>query len=132
MIPGSDLLTLAMSVLGSSSVDYYAFSSRTPNIAGIDVTNYLPAVTYDQGSVQAIARQNYQRLGLDYNKRYIIWYIPDVDAVDLARDVSGDVIETLGRRWELVGAQDWLQIDGWRSLMAVDIGPATGGELTNA
>jgi hypothetical protein len=52
--------------------------------------------------------------------------VPNLNAVDLMRDVSGDVIEVLGRRYQLVGSNDWFGIDGWKSFMGVDIGAATG------
>lgn len=125
-VPGGNTLAIAMSVLGRTAVNYFKFSSRTTNAGGVMLTNYLSAVTIATGSVQAISKQKYEALGLDWEKSYIAWYVPNLDAVDLARDVSGDVIEVLGRRWQLIGSNNWLLIDGWKSLIAVDIGPATG------
>ena len=124
--PGSNTLAMAMSVLGRTPVSYFKFSGRTTNAGGVMLTTYSSAVTISSGSVQAISKQKYEALGLDWEKSYISWYVPNLDAVDLARDVSGDVIEVLGRRWQLMGSNNWLLIDGWKSLVAVDIGSATG------
>ncbi len=124
--PGSNTLAMALTVLGSTPVNWFEFNGRTLNSGGVYVTTYKTPILEISGSVQAINRTKYEALGLDFEKKYIAWYVPNVAAVDLDRDVSGDVIETLGRRFQLVGSNDWLNIDGWRSLLAIDIGVATG------
>ena len=124
--PGSNQLLTALRAIGSTPVQYYRFSSRTENSAGIDVTTYIIPQLCILGSFQPVKRQLYERMGLDLSKRYADWYVPNVEAVDLDRDVSGDVIEVNGRRWELVGENDWFSMDGWKSMLCVDIGPATG------
>ncbi len=156
MIPGSNNLAAALSVLGKTPVSYFQYSGRVTNAGGVMLTNYLAPVVIAQGSVQPVKRDKYEALGLDFAKRYIRWFVstgvltfvsnngaltfisnngPIVfagsNASDLARDSSGDVIETVGRRWQLVGADDWSGIDGWKSLTGIDIGAATGA-LTNA
>ena len=124
-------LAMALKVQRKTSVDYFRFSARTTNAAGIDVTTYAAKVTITTGKVTAVNKKNYEQFGLDFSKQYINWYVQNLAAVDLARDSSGDVIETLGRRWQLVGSNLWYQLDGWDSFLAVDIGVATGA-LTNA
>lgn len=131
MIPGSNVLSIALSVMGHTSVLYYKFLANTVNSGGYDVATYLPAVTITSGSVQSVNRAKYNELGLDLEKRYIQWFVPGVDVIDIARGYSGDIIEVLGRRWQLTGGDDWYLIDGWKAIMAVDIGPATGA-TTNA
>jgi E217 collar protein gp28 len=131
MIPGSNTLSVALQVLGRTPVQYFQYVSRGTNAGGMLLTNYAASVEVNTGIVQAVDKKKYEELGLDWEKTYINWFVPALAAVDLARDVSGDVIETLGRRWQLVGSNDWLLIDGWKSVTAVDIGPATG-TLTNA
>jgi hypothetical protein len=130
-VPGSNLLLMALTVLGSTPVDYLKYSARVANAGGVYLTTYLAPVTIVEGSVQAVDRSKYVQYGLDFEKNYVSWFVPEVDAIDLARDVSGDAIEVLGRRWQLMGSTDWFQVDGWKSLMGVDIGPATGS-ITNA
>ena len=125
MNPGSNLLLDALTVLGTTEVNYFQFSAETPNSAGVDVTTYLASVAVNSGSVQSVDRSRYEALGLDFAKRYIEWYVP-LAALDWARDMSGDIIETLGRRFQLVGADDWFGIDGWKEVIGQDIGPATG------
>lgn len=129
-VPGSNLLLDAMTVLGSTAVLYYAFASTTPNSVGVDVTTYSAAVSINGGSVQAVPRSVYKANGLDFAKRYVEWIVP-ANILDWARDMSGDVIEVFGRRFQLPGNEAWYSIDGWDAVMCIDIGPATGN-LTNA
>ncbi len=130
MIPGNNILSVALSAIGSTAVNYFQYSSRTTNAGGVMLTNYLAPQTITTGSVQAVSKTKYEALGLDFEKTYISWHV-SMNAIDLKRDISGDVIEVLGRRWQLGGSNDWFGIDGWKSLTAVDIGAATGS-LTNA
>lgn len=131
-VPGDNLLSMAMELIEPQSVNYFQFQSRTTNAAGDDLDTYYPFVTIDTGSVQPVNRALYQKLGLDWAKTYITWFVPDIDAVDIARDTAGDTIEFANRRFKLSGgAMDWFNMDGWKSIMGVDIGQATGA-LTNA
>lgn len=131
MIPGDNILAQALTVIGSTPVKYFKYSSKTTNSSGLDVVTYLPGVMINTGSVQPIDKNKYEFAGLDFEKSYINWYVPSLDAIDIARDNPGDVIEVLGRRFQLQSGIDWLLIDGWRRFVAVDIGVASGA-TTNA
>lgn len=133
MIPGQNLLATALSVIGSTPVSYFRNTGATQGPTGLDTVTYATPVTIAKGSVQAVDRSRYERFGLDWEKRYVSWFVPNLAAVDLARnpDNSGDVIEVNGRRYQLMGGTDWYGMDGWMSLLGVDIGPATGA-TTNA
>ena len=126
MLLGQNLLYMALSVIGSTPVIYYSYLSRETNAGGIDVTSYNAGIVCSKGSVQAIPTDKYERLGLDFTKEYITWLVPNLEVIDLSRDVSGDVIEVFSKRWQLIGASDWLKQDGWDSIKAVCIGAATG------
>ena len=115
----NNLLAQALPVIGNTKVNYFKFKERTLNAGGFDVPTYYPMVTISEGSVQAVSRSKYEALGLDLEKYYITWYVPNLDAIDLMRDVSGDMIETGGKRFQLVGGTDWLQVNGWKNMLAV-------------
>jgi hypothetical protein len=133
LVPGSNLLAMALTVIGSTPVDYFAFQSAETGPTGLDLTTYADKVTISTGSVQAVDKSRYTELGLDWAKTYRVWYVPELDAQSISRDPddNGDVFETLGRRHQAVGGTDWFGIDGWLSIIGVDIGPATGA-TTNA
>lgn len=119
MIPGSNLLNQALRIIRPTTVDYYQFLGRTNNSVGLLVSNYAPAESVT-ASVQAVKRAQYQYMGLDYNKRYImIWATTDLQ--DLFRDRSGDQIGYNGQRWELMNEEDWTDIDNWNGVLAVQV-----------
>ncbi|CAB4132149.1 hypothetical protein UFOVP138_60 [uncultured Caudovirales phage] len=131
MTPASNVLSLALSVLGHTPVTYYAFTGKSLDSAGYERSTYAAGVEYPNGSVQPVDRKVYGQYGLDFEKRYITWFIPSLQVTDIDRDVSGDIIETLGKRYQLKGGSDWFGIDGWMSVMGEQIGAATGA-LNNA
>lgn len=122
MIPGSNLLNQALTLIGGQRFIYRAFSSRSTNSIGLDVATYLPdaAVT---GSIQAVPRNMYEQMGLDLQKSYINIYISH-DVVDIDRDVSGDQVVFFGALYQCISKTAWKSIDGWNQVLAVRIGNA--------
>ncbi len=119
MIPGANILATALQIIGKSSFTYYAFSSRTPNDIGQDVTCYAPQVTL-QGSVQPIPRSLFQQYGLDFQRNYINVYVSK-NVIDVARDVSGDQIVFNGNTYQCVSVTPWVSIDGWNAVLCVQV-----------
>lgn len=119
MIPGSNILQQAQALIQPTQVQLHRVTGRTTDARGIDVTTYAAPETI-LANVQAVRRSQYQRMGLDYNKRYIaIW--SSVDLRDLTRDSSGDQITWQGRRHELINEEDWTDIDQWNSVLAIEV-----------
>lgn len=132
IVPGSNLLAIALSVMGKQKVSYFKRASETETPSGLNLVTYNAPVDNSTGSVQAVDRSKYEELGLSFEKTYITWFVPALPSVvDIARDNSGDVIETGGGRYQLIGGTDWFAIDGWIAVIGARIGPATGA-LTNA
>ena len=118
-VPGSNLLTSALSLICRQSFSYYPFNARTVNVNGYYERTYgAPVPT--TGSVQAVDRSLYADNGLDFTKRYIqVW--TETDAEDLYRDRAGDQIDYDSRRWEITNADAWHTLDGWNSFLAVEV-----------
>lgn len=119
MIPGSNILNMAMRIVGKQSFDYYAFLSRTPNSVGQDIATYASPVTL-QGSVQAVPRTLYQQYGLDFQRNYINIYASQT-IIDVSRDVSGDQILFNGNTYQCVSVTPWNAIDGWNAVLCVQL-----------
>lgn len=130
-VPGSNLLGLALSLLGNQSVLFYHETSRKKNQGGQWLCYYAPFIEFDEGSVQPVDKRYYKAMSLDLQKSYVAWFVPDVDAVNLARKTNGSVFEFNNRRYQMVGQTDWFNQDHWSVFLGVDIGLATG-KLTNA
>jgi hypothetical protein len=144
VIPGSNILKTALSVIGSQTVNWFKFQSTAPGPTGLQTATYAASVTITLGSVQPVPRSRYEAYGLDWQKSYVTWFVPNVDAQPIKRnpDGSGDVIEWpvnndgsliagKSRRYQLVGDTPWTNIDSWTYVIGIDIGPATGA-TTNA
>lgn len=138
IIPGSNLLATALTVIASQPVNWFQFASVVTGPTGADTSSYASPQT-KRGSVQPVPRNRYEALQLDWQKSYITWYVPNVDAMSIMRnpDGNGDVIEWpvnndgsliagKSRRYQLIGDNPWTNIDNWTAVIGVDIGPATG------
>lgn len=117
-IPGSNLLRRAARLIKLQAVDYYQDAGRTANDIGVDVTAYLPAVSI-QASVQPVALDDYQQLGLDFGKNYVTLY-SQTPLIGVARDVSGDVFTYNSKVYQVRSPTDWLAQDGWNAVTAVE------------
>ncbi len=118
-MPGANVLSLALSVISKQRVEYYRFLGRETNDVGIDINKYASPVPL-YASVQAIDRNLYQYLGLDFQKRYIRLYAC-AQLQDLARDRSSDQIEFNKQRYQLLSDADWYYIDGWDGALCVQV-----------
>lgn len=120
-VPYSNLLAMALKVISPSTFLLFPSPSRALNSIGMYVSSYSPPLTLS-GSVQAVNRNVYQQLGLDLQKNYIeIWV--SADANDIARGRSGDKVVWQGYEYQLVTEVNWRKIDGWISVMAVEVAP---------
>lgn len=122
MIPGSNLLGLALTVIAPQGVEWHKFAARTQNDKGDWVHSYEPPVALF-GSWQPLDQAKYQQLGLDLAKKYFVLYVSAaVDGVE--RSKGGDLLVRNGRKYQVEdAANDWLDIDGWRGVLCIDIGP---------
>jgi len=123
MIPGGNLLTTALSIIKRDEFTLHAWTGTVTNAAGADVQSYNEAGVKLFGSVQAVPRSMYEQLGLDFNSRYInIWH--ETALQDVGRDRPSDQVTFGGKRHDLIGRSDWTLIDGWNSVMAVELNPS--------
>lgn len=129
-VPGLNLLAMALGLIASESVEYFADAGRTKQPNGVFITTFAASVPIDECSVQAIDRSKYTDLGLDFQKTYVTWFVPNQAFTTIQRGKSGDVIEWNGGRYQLLSGIDWTGQDRWGTAVCALIGPATGA-LTN-
>lgn len=122
IVPGSNLLSIALSVIAPQQIVLYRALSRVENAIGEWVTTYAPGFPVE-GSWQPVDRTKYEALGLDLMKNYYTFYTSElVNAIN--RDTSPDLAERNGRKYSTVGDVPWRDLDGWQSATFVDIGVA--------
>lgn len=121
MIPGINLLNLALGVIGSQTVDYYMDAGRGPDAAGRVTTIFAEPLPV-RGSFQPMSATAKAFLGLDINESWAAFYAP-ITVIEPNRDVSGDRLAYFGRLYQVKGKTDWKAQDGWTCLTCVEIGP---------
>lgn len=120
-VPGINLLGLAMTAIGQQTPTVYKFVSRATNAAGIDVPTYAAGVPVS-GSLQAVPTRDYERLGLNWDETYVMFYTP-YQLITVARDGSGDRLVYGGLHYVCESMTDWQQQDGWNAVLAVNVPP---------
>ena len=121
LVPGSNLLALAMGPIARQTLQWRAFISRAVNTAGDWESTFADPVDIT-GSFQAVNRATYQLLGLNLQKDYANFYTQaDVNTLD--RDREGDmlVFPVTGEKWQAESDQDWRGVDGWRKILCVRV-----------
>lgn len=120
MIPGMNLLNLALTVIEPQGVEWHPFAGRTENALGQFITTYgTPMPLW--GSWQPLDSKKYAELGLDLAKQYFMFYTSaNVEAIQ--RGESGDLLIWNGRKHHVEDDTRWFQLDGWNGLLCVDIG----------
>lgn len=115
MIPGSNLLRQALTVIARQSLYYYQATGRTVNDIGQQVTTYA-ARQLVYGSFQPVPKNLYQQFGLDLQKQYFIFYSLN-DVIDVRRDVSNDQLQFNGQRFQCESSTEWYALDGWKGVL---------------
>lgn len=123
MIPGDNILLEALELISSQTVKHFKATTRVQNAAGFWVSSFAAGVDIPVGSVQAVPRNRFQVLGLEYEKYYVTWFVP-ANIVSMERDTSGDQFEWNGDRFDVLTVTDWYGQDGWLEAVGVRIGKA--------
>lgn len=118
-VPGSNVLSIALRALKPQEMQHAAFTGRTINATGDFVSTYAAPVTIS-GSMQAVNKALYSKLGLNFARNYAILYT-SVDVKPTATDRAGDKIIWSGKTWLCESDHDWRSADGWRKLLCVEI-----------
>lgn len=115
------MLAEALDLIEPQTVVWYEFSGNATLPNGIKSPSFAPGIALGDCSVQPVKRSRYESYGLDVQKNYVTWYA-SADLKDLERASTGDQMEWAGRRWQLISEMDWFHMDGWTSVICVEIG----------
>jgi len=119
MFPGGNLLNLALTVINRQAFQYQQLLSITTNELGLDIQNFSSPIPLS-GSIQPVERSQVKELGLDFNKRVIeIWV--EENLKDVARNSAGDRILYNNRIWQVIGEDEWFELDKWDQILAVEV-----------
>ena len=123
MIPGINLLNIALGAIAGQTLQWYKFAGNTQNALGQDIPSYEAPITII-GSFQPVDARTVQEMGFDVTKQYRNLYSSNPLKV-VSRETSPDYAVFNGRKYEVAGEPgDWYAQDGWKGILFVDIGPA--------
>ena len=122
IVPGSNLLGLAMMVVAPQLPTFFACTGATTTVAGERAPTYAAGVPL-AGSFQPLSRARVSLQGLDFEKNWATFFV-SAPLRATTRLQPPDQLEYGGRRWEVTGGADWLAQDGWTAPLLVDVGPA--------
>lgn len=120
MIPGQNLLKMALTMVQRQGLTYYQASGRVLNSLRQYVTTFAPGVTM-YGSWQPVPRNLVKLYGLDLQKNYFTFYTSN-NVLDLDRDITADQVAFNGQLYQVESNNDWFQLDGWKGILCVHIG----------
>lgn len=118
MIPGDNLLADALGIIAPQAVRLYRWAGRTRTAAGIFVSAYSGPVDI-LGSVQAVDRRQYQQMGLEWSRHYVMLYTT-APVRNVERDRAGDMFTYASKWYEAQSRTDWGTQDGWNYVLAVE------------
>lgn len=115
----NNLLNQALTIIPKQTFTYYKFKTVTVNTQGIKQIEYESPVEL-QGSVQAISQDMYEKLGLDWSKKYISVHA-SIDMRNTDNDQSvPDKIVWNNKEYLITKATSWYTQDGWNKIVAVE------------
>lgn len=119
MIPGGNLLNMALSVIKKQTFQYFTWTQRTLQPNGLYTAAYAAGLPVT-GSVQPIPRNLYAAMGLDFQKNYRNFFVQR-DIFDVKRDVSGDQFCFEGKNFQCVSKTAWYGVDGWDQVLCIEV-----------
>ena len=117
MIPGSNLLNMALGLISAQAIGWRQYQGKTRNPAGIEVATWAAPVIIT-GSFQPIDTTMLQRYGLDLSQEYATFYSSQ-GFTDPERDKTGDKLTYGSDVWQVKSKCPWLMQDGWTRVLCV-------------
>jgi hypothetical protein len=119
IVPGSNLLSMALGVIGTQSVQWLRYTEEVETPAGVQRPQWANPVTI-YGSLQPVDTNLLQQLGLDWTRNYVTFFAP-AEFREVERDQSSDRIIYAGRTYQVVSKTAWWRQDGWEKVMCVEV-----------
>lgn len=119
MIPGSNILAIALTAIAPSTLSYYKNTGLVTGVSGLEVPTYAAPVQV-KGSFQPVPRNLYEIYGLDFSKEYFNLYISKL-IIGVDRDSAGDQLGFSEARYKCKSVTPWSSIDGWNAVLCVKV-----------
>lgn len=115
----NNLLNQALTLIPKQKFTFCKYQGQTVNKLGIKQDVYAAGIEFE-GSVQAVEQAMYEKLGLQWSKKYIQIY-SSLDIRNTDNDqVSPDKIIWNGKEYLVTKVTNWYLQDGWTNIIAVE------------
>lgn len=122
LVPGSNLLSMALRVIAPQGVQWRAWVSET-RLANGNLSNVYATAVAIEGSLQPVSLTLVQTLGLDLSQSYMMLYT-SAAVKALQRDRAADIVSYGGSWYQIENQIDWHTQDGWSAYLCIRTGPA--------
>lgn len=115
----NNLLNQALTLIPKQKFTFCKYQGQTVNELGIKQEVYAAGIEFE-GSVQAIEQAMYEKLGLQWSKKYIqIYSSLDIRNTDNTQ-ISPDKVIWNGKEYIVTKVTNWYLQDGWTNIIAVE------------
>lgn len=115
----NNLLNQALTLIPKQKFTFCKYQGQTVNELGIKQEEYAAGIEFE-GSVQAIEQAMYEKLGLQWSKKYIqIYSSLDIRNTDNTQ-ISPDKVIWNGKEYIVTKVTNWYLQDGWTNIIAVE------------
>lgn len=119
IVPGSNLLNMALGVIGRQQIMWSRYIGMTTTSAGVERPTWAAPVAIS-GSIQPVDANMLTQLGLDWTANYVTFFAP-AEFNEIDRDQSSDRISYAGKTYQVTSKTDWLAQDGWQKVICVEV-----------
>lgn len=119
IVPGSNLLNMALGVIGAQGVEWRRYTGMVTTPSGVEQPTWAAPVTI-AGSIQPVDAKTLQQLGLDWTQNYVTFYA-SAEFREIERDQSSDRISYAGRTYQIAGKTAWFHQDGWDAIICIEV-----------
>ena len=118
-VPGSNLLNMAMGLIGVQAVGWRKYAGKVTNAAGFDVVTWAAAVTV-KGGLRPVAAATGQRLGLEMTGNFGTC-LGSGECGGPDRDKTGDRLIYAGKTYQIESKTPWYAQDSWEYVLCVEV-----------
>lgn len=126
----ANILKLAFGMIPHTTVQYRKYQSKTINDFGVATQSYT-ALASTPASVQpgivssfggkCVELKDYKEMGLDWTRRHITVWMPDVGLEPATNNEGGDQVVYNSMTFNVLQCENWLDYDGWVRIYCVQV-----------
>lgn len=125
----SNILKIAFGQIPHSTIEYKIYASKSINNFGIVAPTYTTPATVEAivqpGIISSfggkcVELKDYKDMGLDWSRRYVTVWMPDVGLQPAMDQRMADQITYNSKTFNVLQVENWLEYDGWCRVYCVE------------